>query len=1032
MNASINIPINIIDNFNLDDVDFFDAKKELNLAEAEAYGLFRMAVDDIKVIRKEYVITVASSFGKDSTVTVLAALQAHVELIQQGDIPQQSPFIITSIDTGVENHLMTMMVHHEVARLRQFGVANNLNIDIRIGTPNLSRLWSSMFLSGLKILSLAQMNNDCSEELKIRTAEKIERSLAEEYNGNIVTLLGSRISESASRKKSLVSRGQHNKTPEELIEFADGNRKDRVFAPIVNMTDEHVWLLLRRAGNNPITQPSDGFAPIPSYCSNHRLLNVVYGDATDGSCPVSSKKIKGDKKAAGGCGKSARTGCFTCLKPIHDQSATIQAKSKRHGVISQNMLDVRNYMMFIGNDISYRTWHTRAIDFTTNAIACQPNVLSAETLDYLIKLMCQVTVDEIVRAKAFSEKVRVGDEILDEGYADIFSDNSLTDEDKDLFASVYKEFAVNPLITPMTRDIAVYLSAIHSRDGVKLPPYRALYHWVTLVERFMSDVEEARYDFPAHDLTKAYQQVRMDYEAKGLRVPYPKVDPSKGVKSQIPDAVMITPDFGIDQYTYIPHTGGVDLESAEGCLVDSHLPTTKIPYKYAKRMLSEAELLSLGEKSNADMVTMQGFDNNFTFISPFLDEPKDKKVTHKFSKRGIKKVSRVKGGYRVVERGRTSLDKPSFGSRTSAISLSDQLTKTIPYFTPSLNKEYDPFMNVDEDTANAYEINEEALMAWEDYDGLAHAMQAHDDAVKGNIKWQKHIYFYGSAKPFESLMRWNVLDLNNAARRNTMMILKRTSYFATLGLFRLDDKRFVDFVTQRIDTPSFQMSAFVDTKHSIAIQAHQILPMPEYRSHKARHLLSIREDRNKARKALKESHKQFLESPFDFSLAQIETAFTSEIEYLDQMGYELAEAMFINEHNLLDRFGNSKALSSTFQAYLRYMFSYVNNIDYFYELMPKSVVTQIKVDITLRKKSNALLERLNHMFVTKLYKSIDKFIEFKEDGIRSLELYNDTNALWNSAEVLEEFKNNFTKIKSESVGFELSDSPAAATFDIEW
>ena len=163
MNAAVNIPVNFIDSIDLESIQFLSADAELNSIEEEAYTLFRQAVEDIKVIRREYIISIATSFGKDSTLTFLAALQAHVELIEAGELPQDAPLVLTSINTGVENHLMELVVTHEITRLKEFAEANNYNIDIRIASPNLSRQWAPMFLSGLKPLSLARLNNDCSQ-----------------------------------------------------------------------------------------------------------------------------------------------------------------------------------------------------------------------------------------------------------------------------------------------------------------------------------------------------------------------------------------------------------------------------------------------------------------------------------------------------------------------------------------------------------------------------------------------------------------------------------------------------------------------------------------------------------------------------------------------------------------------------------------------------------------------------------------------------------------------------------------------------
>ena len=56
---------------------------ELNSIENESYKLFREAVENIKIIRKKYIISNNLSFGKDSCVVLLASLQAHNELIQE-------------------------------------------------------------------------------------------------------------------------------------------------------------------------------------------------------------------------------------------------------------------------------------------------------------------------------------------------------------------------------------------------------------------------------------------------------------------------------------------------------------------------------------------------------------------------------------------------------------------------------------------------------------------------------------------------------------------------------------------------------------------------------------------------------------------------------------------------------------------------------------------------------------------------------------------------------------------------------------
>lgn len=621
--------------------------------------------------------------------------------------------------------------------------------------------------------------------------------------------------------------------------------------------------------------------------------------------------------------------------------------------------------------------------------------------------------------------------MLDEGYADIFSDNDLSIEDKEIFAKVYKEFAITPLLAPMTRDICLYLSAVHSRDGIKLPPYRALHHWVTLVDKFKTDVEEARYDFPDHSLDKAFAKITAEYERKGIRETYPDKDPAKGTISDIPDAVMIIPKFSFDQFSYMPHTSGVDLESAEGCLIDSRLPSTKIPFKLAKRMFDTKTLAKLGDNKNSDLVHISGFNQSFNLHNTFTETPKDKPVKLRFSKRSIKKVSRAKGQYKVVERGRTSLDKPSFGPRTSDVNLALKIKNEIPCIYPSIGKVYEPFLEIDEEAANAYEIDELSVMAWEDYDGLEHALKAHDDAVAINTKWEKHIYFYGGAQAFESLMRWGVLNLNTVARRNTMMILKRTQYFSTIGLFRLDDKRFVDFVTQRLDTPSFEMADFVDTKSSVKIMAEKILPMPEYRSYKAKVLLSIRQARNENRKTLKAKYNQFLADPVNVALSAAEKSLNEMIDRVVVMSEQYSDAVFTHEHNLFDSTDLKWAVKNTYLPFFRLIFSYTQSLTYFYELLPKSVVKKIKNDMSLRQQTENLMHSINQSFVSNFTQGIDNFIYFIDESSASQSVYM-TDTIHLDKSVVRNLTSMFPINEITKTTYSLKDVPAAASFDIQW
>lgn len=169
------------------------ASQMLESSRSESYQLFRCAVDDIKAIRQSFVVATALSFGKDSTVTLLAALTAHKELMAEGVLDSNSPFVISHINTMVENHLMEMLCLSEIDKLRAYCQNEGVNLDLRIGKPALSKQWSSLFLSSGKTISVSRNNNDCAVIMKVDVASKIEKSIEEEYKGKVVTLLGSRL-----------------------------------------------------------------------------------------------------------------------------------------------------------------------------------------------------------------------------------------------------------------------------------------------------------------------------------------------------------------------------------------------------------------------------------------------------------------------------------------------------------------------------------------------------------------------------------------------------------------------------------------------------------------------------------------------------------------------------------------------------------------------------------------------------------------------------------------------------------------------
>jgi|TARA_R110000772_G_scaffold55740_2_gene127185 3'-phosphoadenosine 5'-phosphosulfate sulfotransferase (PAPS reductase)/FAD synthetase len=825
---TFDIPIELLDNATpIGSVASVDGSSYSDTLLAASYDLFRKAVDDIKIVRQSYCTVSALSNGKDSALVLLAGLQAHIELMDEGLLDSSSPFIISHINTGVENHLMEALSGLEFEKITAYCKLKNINLDLRIGSPPLHKSWAALYLSGLKLISTARNNNDCSVQLKVDNAKVIEKQIERDYGKDVVVLLGVRFGESNRRTANIRQRGTEKTTAQSLV---SGGSSDLTFAPIITMTDDDVWGLLKIAGSDPIVKHEK--YNLASYAENHRLLHLIYSDSKSGSCPTTARKVQG--QSPGGCGASARTGCSLCAKSVQDNSGEAQIRETRHFVIAKNIVSVRNYIMYIAQDVDYRTWHGRATDKTIDhAVALQPNVLNAESLEKLIFLLSQVTCDDYFRAKKFKALVDAGQDLmLDEGYADIVQDSSLDEKDRAVLLEAYTSYAQKHLIRPMSYELAVYLSAIHSRDGVRLPPFRALHIWQEVVA--------------------------------GKRIPYPDVDPKLAKVDDIPDAVMVIPSK-VPNASFLGNEI-LDRESSVNCDSYATPVTSKLSVKDA-RLLVGADLINDNLKGSATIDL-----NNFKAVKWFdivRKKPLSCKPKVQFSKRRITKRRKVKGQSLIVSRGRTSLDSPSFGVRSETPNLSKAYLKPVHAYLPSSELSYDLIID-DEELSASYDIDTLALSDWEQFDGLASALEKHDHFVESRTAKGETIYKYGGVGAFEHLLRWGVFKMNARSRLHTLRILERTNYFNSLGLFSLDDSE-IKKIACGLDVD--EQSALT----SKIAQSHieSILNMGSYRTFKANFLLGIRSKRNTQRKEVKRLIASFSSDAYLAACEQIESMFES-------------------------------------------------------------------------------------------------------------------------------------------------------------
>jgi 3'-phosphoadenosine 5'-phosphosulfate sulfotransferase (PAPS reductase)/FAD synthetase len=832
------------------------------IAEANQHieQLFHEAVTELKTVMKERLCTFATSFGVDSTLTLIAGLRAHLELIQSNDIASDKPFIVTNINTLVENHNIQILVKTEHAKLLSFCNKNQINLVFHSITPPVSKQWSSLFLSGLKLFSGLSSNSDCSIILKINQAARVRRLLEKKYQTKLVTVLGTNVQESQKRRQTMLRYGDATRTAADLIQ---GDAARPVFAPIRNWSKEDIWFYIDRAGCQPIIKSERNFF---SYSNNHRLLKLVYGDASSSSCPVSDVEQK-----IAGCGQSARTGCNVCLKSTIDRSGAAQNEKKRHRLISGNITKVRDWIQSISNDINLRTWHTRAIDPTTNAVAMMPNVIRADIIEKALVLMSQVSVEDLIRAKRF--QVLNSRNLLNEEavYCSIIDAPDLSEPDKQAFMEGYLLVGDTQLIEPMSVEIAMYISAIHSRDGIALPPAHALMCYLDAHKLYdLLDAEKA-WDLPLKEFEalKKLKTEQLVIESKWLA--YPTTDLNVNYKvDTIPDSKMLLPEFEsqFKSYTYQSDILDVDTDCAS---TNTDISET-IPASISKCWQVNGSV-SIRHLKKLEVGRI------------YLANTNQWKGRHPFSKRSILKCSRKKGQLKVLSRGRTSVGQVSFSQRSDKPKIVDTHSRPLEIYFPHRESKIEPEVHINPEPISGYDIDTEALQAWFDYGGYEKILEQHTKALRTE-KFRFH-----STDFFRSLARWGVLKFTENSKKQTIRILNRTNYFRELGLFQYNQQELY--------------------KKAISMQ--------EYRSYKAKLLLDIRAERNKNRIKFKNHWRSMVNDPLEQAIANIEQVTAVLTPAVTKSSYEFALASCLIQHGTGFDDVNYKHMVELNEGWLKYV-----------------------------------------------------------------------------------------------------------------
>lgn len=451
--------------------------------EKRVVNAFNLAVADIRKLieEKHAIITSLVSFGKDSTVTLLIALEAYRQSIAEGKIEAKRPFIVSTVNTRAEAIPMQFYVSYASKRLVSYAKSVGINIQFKLVQPPLNNEFFIRYVGGQKIPATPNRSGDCSVILKVDPNEQFVNSLVHrikntdefgDYESSpIISCLGSRVSESTRRSKNMEAHNIKSKSADDLLRLMDTqsvNKSEiKMFAPISDWSTDDVFLLLSLAGSKPLQK---SVFSVPGFLSDFGLLIEIYGNGTSETCQIVSGKSGGGS----GCNGKARFGCSICtIVAQKDKTASSLSKLKRWQVLGvENTQRLRDWLYRISSSMSERALHARAFDAVTyNRIALQPNILKPKHLDKIVRFASQLTQDSISHSEHFKTLVEQGRQDEHEGVSCIKNDMSLPPKIKKAFLEMYQEALLDP------KNLNYYFSEIHatllsfrwSLDGIGAP-----------------------------------------------------------------------------------------------------------------------------------------------------------------------------------------------------------------------------------------------------------------------------------------------------------------------------------------------------------------------------------------------------------------------------------------------------------------------------------------------------------------------------------------------------------------------------------
>ena len=350
------------------------------------------------------------SGGKDSTTVLTLVWRALLIVRDEGGPSSLSrPVFVVNNDTLVENPVITDYLVEVLDSIKRAAIEQQLPITVQVTQPKLEdSFWISFLGKGYPV-----PNNQfrwCTERLKIKPTSQFILDKVDAL-GEAIVLIGTRLSESATRAKSIRKHEikGHRLTKHPL------NPNTYTYAPIKELYLEEVWYILSKE-------------PSPWGYDNDKLFQI-YADASadDYECPT----LITDKTQPS-CGQS-RFGCWVCTVVKEDMS--MKALVEHGNAWMAPMLAYRD-LMVEGRNVSENRYATRRNGQA--AVDAEGHNMGNYTFEYRKDMLKRLLILQRDLQKIKPHMELVSNQELVAIQINWFRDGFFTPKVTDIFNDVYK------------------------------------------------------------------------------------------------------------------------------------------------------------------------------------------------------------------------------------------------------------------------------------------------------------------------------------------------------------------------------------------------------------------------------------------------------------------------------------------------------------------------------------------------------------------------------------------------------------------